>query len=119
MVVAAVCLHARYQLKPTHYDPFCERIAAHVGGKYSPAPFKHTFRALEKTILRFDAHERLNSDNVVDILRGSIQFTTLEGMLACLRAIDTDPAFKIRRLKDRMTPGRETPAHWRDVMLNG
>ena len=70
-------------------------------------------------MFRFDEHERLNSDNVVDILRGSIQFDTLAGILRCLQAIDKDPAFRIRRIKDRFTPGQETAAHWRDLMLNG
>lgn len=70
-------------------------------------------------MFRFDENERLNSDNVVDILRGSIQFDTLAGILRCLKAIDKDPAFRIRRIKDRFTPGQETAAHWRDLMLNG
>ncbi len=117
--VVLLCASSRYELKQKHYDPFCERIAAEMGGQYSPAPFKHTFRALEKTMLRHDPQERLHGDSVVDILRGCIQFTTLGGILACLRAIDADPAFKICRIKDRMSPGLETPAHWRDLMLNG
>ena len=108
-----------YVLKESHYDPFCHKLADAVGGKYEEAPFKGAFRALEKTMMQHNAADRRSTAHVVDILRGTVSCKTLAGALRCLQLIVEDKSFRICRVKDRFSPGCETSAHWRDVMLNG
>jgi len=101
------------------FDPFMRRIAESAGCRYVRAPFKRTFRALEKIMLRHDENDRDDTGSVLDILRGAIHCPTVVSIKRCLKAIVDDADFRIDRIKDRFSLGKQTTAHWRDLMLNG
>ena len=107
--------HAR-QVQAMYTTTFRD-IAERTGTKYTSAPMKTLFRALEKCAFRAKADTRFLADCICDITRGAIECDTLEQVLTVARAIFDHPDFVVCRLKDRFT--NPTSASWRDVMLNG
>lgn len=102
----------------TTYDDFFAEIAEKTGGIFCKAPMKSLFRAFEKTAMRPSA-KRYKCDNVYDIVRGNLIYNKMSDVLVAVQTICSSPAFVVRRLKDRFTPGKETSGGWRDALVNG
>ena len=108
-------LHARH-VQPMYMAIF-EAIAKDTGTKFTPAPMKTVFRALEKCAFRERVESRFHTDCICDVIRGAIECSSLIQVLDVAKAIFQHPDFVVCRLKDRFT--HPTSAGWRDVMLNG
>eukprot|EP00940_MAST-03C_sp_MAST-3C-sp2_P003257 g3257.t1 len=63
--------------------------------------------------------KRFRCNNVYDIIRGALVYSNMKGIWLALHFIITCKEFKILRVKDRFTPGRETSGGWRDCIING
>ena len=66
---------------------------------FTPAPRKHAFRALEKSAMR-NEEDRYNCDNVYDIVRGALEYESMDGILKGAQMLANDPRFVIVRLKE-------------------
>ena len=108
-------VHAR-QVQAMFADVF-QTIATRSGNKFTRAPMKSVFRALEKSAFRVEPGTRFGADNICDVIRGAIECDNLTQVLSVAEAIFQHPNFVVRRLKDRFT--NPTSARWRDVMING
>eukprot|EP00940_MAST-03C_sp_MAST-3C-sp2_P001666 g1666.t1 len=102
------------------FNSICTDVAESSGGEYIRAPVKHAFRALEKVALQHDKGRRSNCDNIADVVRGSIVYDSMDGVLRGAQALVSGKlGFVITRFKDRFSEGNETSGGWRDAMFNG
>eukprot|EP00939_MAST-03C_sp_MAST-3C-sp1_P005163 g5163.t1 len=102
------------------FDSICRDVAAETGGEFVRAPMKHAFRALEKTALRHVKDERFKCEKVCDVIRGSIVYDNMEGILRGAKLLESGKAgLIVKRFKDRFSEGHETSGGWRDAMFNG
>ena len=86
----------------------CESNALDGSG---PAKLKSMYRAMEKIAFRDDGRQ-WSADNVLDIVRGGLIFSDMQGLQAGLEAVKGYKGLTIRRVKDRFT--NPTSGGWRD-----
>ena len=92
------------------FERLCRTVADATEGDFRPAGLKSLFRTLEKAALRADPKRRQYTENILDVVRGSIVFGSFNGMLTGLNAItkSKDSGFVVVRIKNRFlrpTPG--------------
>jgi FtsZ-binding cell division protein ZapB len=101
------------------YEAFFTDVASKTGGTYERAPMKSPQRATEKTAFRYDEDRRWKCDNVYDVQRGCISYSTMEGIRQGAEMICNSKMFKALLLKDRLSDGKQTSSGWGDALLNG
>ena len=99
----------------SYYDAFFSRLARETNAEWHPAGLKKIFRILEKAELLH--YGDFDCSKIFDIVRGTLVYDTMHGVLRGVRALFSSECFDVARIKDRFS--NPTSAHWRDVLVNG
>ena len=100
----------------SYYDSFFSRLARETNAEWHPAGLKKIFRILEKAELSL-RHRDFDCSKIFDIVRGTLIYDTMYGVLRGVQALFSSNYFDVARVKDRFS--NPTSAHWRDVLVNG
>lgn len=99
----------------SYYNTVFKNLAKKTGAKWCASPLKKIFRILEKA--QQGGPGDFKYSNIFDIVRGTLIYNTLSGLLRGVRETFASRQFQVARVKDRFT--NPTSAHWRDVLING
>lgn len=101
------------------YQNFVRRFAKKTGGAVCLPGLKKISRSLEKTSIRADGERRMfQTDVLYDVVRGAVMYLTMEALVKGLEELLNTQTIEILRIKNRLKPGGETDAGWRDVVIN-
>ena len=104
------------EIKPT-FDDIFGTIAGTTNGKFTGAPPKRIFRALEKTVMKPAGHPNLDmANNVCDVIRGMIVYDKFGDMIRGIEATAKHEDVVLMRTKDRYSS--PTSGGWMDLVVN-